>query len=331
MWDRAMKLGLRQLRYFVAIAESGALSHAAQALSVAQSALSHHVAALEAALGVPLIERHARGIVLTPAGRRLCEHARAILAAVAKAEQDVRTLAQSASGTVSVGLTHTGTEAIALPLMRLVREQLPDVVLGITEALSGALVAKLVAGELDLALAYNPPDDARLTSEALLTEEMHLIGRLEIIGGTQAPIAFSDIPRQRILAPYPVGLSRAIVESAALRGQMGPDHVLEIDSGVAMRKALEDGLGCTILARASVPESLRAGRLASRRIIHPSLTRSLHVLALRDRPQTRAFLEVRQLLLDIVLAEVVAGRWEAKPAAASKRRPPSKNRIVRIA
>ena len=81
-----MALGLRQLRYFIAIADAGVLSRAAETLNVAQSALSHHVAALETDLGVKLLERRPRGIALTAAGRRLYEHASAVLSALGKAE-----------------------------------------------------------------------------------------------------------------------------------------------------------------------------------------------------------------------------------------------------
>ena len=95
-----MALGLRQLRYFIAIADAGALSRAAETLNVAQSALSHHVAELEAELGIKLLERRARGVALTTAGRRLDQHAAAILAALGKAAADVKTFTEAASGPV---------------------------------------------------------------------------------------------------------------------------------------------------------------------------------------------------------------------------------------
>src|SRR4029453_4248492 len=75
----SLALGLRQLRYFIAIADAGVLSRAGETLNVAQSALSHHVAALETDLGVKLLERRPRGVALTAAGRRLYEHASAAL------------------------------------------------------------------------------------------------------------------------------------------------------------------------------------------------------------------------------------------------------------
>src|SRR3954447_19204692 len=105
MWGAiSVALGLRQLRYFIAIADAGVLSRAAETLNIAQSALSHHVAALEADLGVKLLERRPRGVALTAAGQRLYEHARAVLASLGKAEEDIRTFNEAAAGPVSLGL-----------------------------------------------------------------------------------------------------------------------------------------------------------------------------------------------------------------------------------
>lgn len=118
-------LDLRQLRYFVAVAESGALSYAAQRLNIAQSAVSHHLAELELKLNLALVERHSRGVTLTPAGTRLYEHARSIISAVAQAEAEVRAFSEEAAGSVSLGLSHTVTHIIALPLMRKAQSTLP--------------------------------------------------------------------------------------------------------------------------------------------------------------------------------------------------------------
>ena len=84
-----MDYDLRQLRYFVAISEAGSLSKAAVELSVAQSALSHHMGQMEGRLGVALLARSSKGVRLTENGRRFLDHARAILAAVDAATNDV--------------------------------------------------------------------------------------------------------------------------------------------------------------------------------------------------------------------------------------------------
>jgi LysR family nitrogen assimilation transcriptional regulator len=76
--------------------------------------------------------------------------------------------------------------------------------------------------------------------------------------------------------------------------------------------ALEAGLGCAILSRASVLADLAAEKYHARRIIDPPLTRSCALVSLADRPQTKAFLEVRRSVVEIVRTAVAEGRWPAK-------------------
>ena len=186
-------LDLRQLRYFVAVAESGALSYAAQRLNIAQSAVSHHLAELESKLNLALVERHSRGVTLTPAGTRLYEHARSIISAVAQAEAEVRAFSEEAAGSVSLGLSHTVTHIIALPLMRKAQCTLPRVMLGIVEAMSIPLSMRLLAEEIEIAVLYNPPEDARLDCFPILEEDLYFVGSPELLSGRQDPIAFNEI------------------------------------------------------------------------------------------------------------------------------------------
>lgn len=309
-----MPLGLKQLRYFIAIAESRALSHAARTLNVAQSALSHHVAQLEAEFAVRLIERRARGIVLTAAGQRLYEHALSITSAVKKTEDDVRTFAETPSGVIAVGLPHTAIELVALPLMQAVRHNWPRITLSLSEGLSVNLAARVLSGEMDLALVFNPTDDSRFARRPLLVEDMYLIGRPDLIGASAKPIEFAKMPKRPILAPFPSGSLRSLVNDHLLRNQIGAGDTLEIDSLVAMRQALEHGLGCSILSRATVLSSLKEGRLHARRIVEPELSRSLEQISLRDRPRTSAFVEIERVLTETVLAEVGSKRWPARKA-----------------
>src|SRR5437899_11972005 len=161
----SVTLGLRQIRYFIAIADAGVLSRAAETLDVGQCALSHHVAALETDLGVKLLERRPRGIALTAAGRRLYEHASAVLSALGKAEEDVRTYNEAATGPVCIGLSHTALSMVALDVMKAVRKNSPGVHMTVVEALSPALVERVSSARFDLALAEKPPKAARAGAE----------------------------------------------------------------------------------------------------------------------------------------------------------------------
>lgn len=331
-----MTLSLRQLRYFVAIADCGAFARAAEALNIAQSALSHHVSEIETELGVILLNRRPRGIVLTPAGRRLYEHAGAILSAMTKAEIDVKTFTEVATGPVAVGLTHTAAAVSALPLMQAVGASCPNVHLTISEGLSPHLTERVLTGVVDLALAFNPSNDARLEREPILREELFLVGRPEVIGKSNSPVRFADIPQGAVLGLTPP-TSRAILQTQFLRGQIKPSPTLEIDSLNIMRTALDAGLGCGILARSTVGADLLRGDVHARRIIEPTLMRDLSLIWLAEHPHTRAFAEVRQILKEVVLEDVRRGRWPAEVLDKPKKRsgksegddPPAKKRSAR--
>jgi DNA-binding transcriptional LysR family regulator len=99
--------GLRQLRYFVVAAEEGQITRAAQKLNLAQPALSRTIAQLEAQMGVKLLQRHARGVSLTPAGEELLVKAQSVLDAIAEVERMSQSLARSTRGTADLGFLGT--------------------------------------------------------------------------------------------------------------------------------------------------------------------------------------------------------------------------------
>lgn len=307
-----MALSLKQLRYFVAIADAGALSRAAEVLSIAQSALSHHVGEMEAMLGVSLLDRRARGVSLTAAGQRLYEHAGAILATLEKAELDVKTVAGMTSGPITVGLCHTAIEVVSLPIMQETRRLWPDIHLTIVEGLSGALIDRVIAGELDFAVAYNPPPDRRLKSVPVLEEHLYLVGVPAIIGEDVQPIPFTKVPSGRILGMSLFHSSRSILHSQTLRDVISPGIFLELDSLNAMRKALAAGLGCSILAKATVGDLLGTGAIHARMIVEPEISRRLDIVSLADRPETRASKEMSAILRSALVNAVDAGHWPAR-------------------
>ena len=116
---------LRQLKYFLAIADNGSFSAAAERVFVAQSALSHQMAQLEGELGVGLFLRTRRGVALTDAGQRFYPHAVSILRQTDEAAQAARSGSGEPSGKVVFGIPHSVSQALALPLLRAVRQARP--------------------------------------------------------------------------------------------------------------------------------------------------------------------------------------------------------------
>ena len=165
---------LRHLRYFVAVAEEGSLTVAAERrLYTAQPSLSRQIRDLEDEVGTPLLVRSARGVALTPAGRAFLDHARLALAQVEAAGEAARRAAGPAKASFALGFL-TGQEMDWLAeVMRTLRDELPNIEVTVQSQYSPSLADALMRGKLDLAFLRPEPDmpglDFRLvTREPLL-------------------------------------------------------------------------------------------------------------------------------------------------------------------
>jgi LysR family transcriptional regulator, hca operon transcriptional activator len=143
---------LRHLRYFIAVAETGSMTEAAeQRLHTAQPSLSRQIRDLEAELGVTLLIRGARGVELTPAGKVFLDHARMVFLQVEAATEAARRAAEPAKTSFTIGFL-SGYEMDWLPpVMSILRDELPDIDVVITSQESPNLAAALVRGKIDVA------------------------------------------------------------------------------------------------------------------------------------------------------------------------------------
>jgi DNA-binding transcriptional LysR family regulator len=171
-------LNVARLRVLKEVAYRGSFSAAAAALSYTQSAVSQQIAALEAETGMKLLERHPRGVTLTAAGQTLVGHAEGILARLEAAEASLSAIAGLRGGRLRVASFPTAG-ATLLPLaIATFRASYPDVELTLAEGEPEAIVPRLRAGELDLALLFEfageTPLSEDMTRTELLEDPMHL-------------------------------------------------------------------------------------------------------------------------------------------------------------
>jgi len=162
---------LRHLRYFVAVAEAGSLTVAAeQTLHTTQPSLSRQIRGLEEEIGAQLLTRSARGIQLTPAGRAFLEHARLVLSQVETASESARRVAHPGKPCFSMGFL-TGHELTWMPAaLRILRDELPNVDVRISSQYSPQLADGLSKGKIDAAFLRREKGVPGLAFR-LLTEE----------------------------------------------------------------------------------------------------------------------------------------------------------------
>ena len=167
-------MDLRQLRYFVATAEEGHITRAAERLKMEQPPLSRQIKALERELDVQLFRRKARGVELTDAGRALLDSARDVLARVERSVETTQRTARGEEGQVRVGAAPTAPFHAFVPrIIRSFREAFPRVTLTLEESLSHDLFSRLRNEQIDVAFYRSEPaDPAGLVITPLLHEPM---------------------------------------------------------------------------------------------------------------------------------------------------------------
>ncbi|WP_321944351.1 LysR family transcriptional regulator [Paraburkholderia tropica] len=169
-----MRLDLKHLRYFVALAEQRHFGRAAELLHIAQPPLSQQIRALEEFMGVTLFDRSVRPIDLTAAGRTLLREARQILAQVERAQSVTRRAGSAGQGVLRIGLTGTATLEFAAPVIALFRERFPDVQVSLSEMSSPQQQLAVQKGEIHIGLVRPPVLDDHLAVQ-LVDQEPFVI------------------------------------------------------------------------------------------------------------------------------------------------------------
>jgi DNA-binding transcriptional LysR family regulator len=189
---------LRHLRYFVAVAEERSLTRAAERLWIAQPGLSTQMRRLETELGVQLLERHSRGINLTPAGELFLERARVALVATDIAAATGRDLEAGAIGSVRLGVAGGPGLALTSALLTQFAHERPGVELSVVQGYGGALWRDLRDGRLDALLGPAGHGGPDLTTLTLASEPwVVLTGSGHRLAGT-GPVAATDLVGERV-------------------------------------------------------------------------------------------------------------------------------------
>jgi LysR family nitrogen assimilation transcriptional regulator len=301
---------LRQLRYFVAIAHCGSFSRAAEKVFVAQSALSHQIAQLESELGTALFHRSRRGVELTEAGQRFAPHAVSILRQTEEAMASARQSTDEPSGKVVFGIPHSASNALALPLLRAVRQRFPRIQLELTEELTGNLSQQLTTGQLNLAVLFDDGHLPEFDYTPLLSERMYLIEPAHSGKKRAARITFKQAMALPLTLPASPHGVRPIIEAAALKaGLASPQVEADISSISILRTSLLAGFGRTLLPLMPLRQEVQAGLLHASEIVNPPLERMLAICAARHIPASSASQAVRRLTRELVAQLCADKQW----------------------
>ncbi|HEY0181638.1 MAG TPA: LysR family transcriptional regulator [Rhodopila sp.] len=294
-------MDLRQLRYFVAIAETGSFSAAAAVLHIAQSALSRQVQALEETCRGPLMERSARGVVLTEAGALLLIRARFLLAQAASTISEISELNSEPSGLVRVAAPPSFGDILFPVLAAAVERRLPGVKLELSEALTDAALAALRQGDLDVAVISTSEPDPRIDTLPLCAEPMILVGPVGDPRLTVATVPLGLLLDLPLILPVGSGWLNVVRRRLGARAGLVQERSrVRVQSPGPMKTMIRAGLGYAVLPASAVQQDLTAGSLSGARVRDFSVSRVLATP--RDRPVSRA----AQAVADTIRSETAA-------------------------
>ncbi|MEX0758778.1 MAG: LysR family transcriptional regulator [Tistlia sp.] len=291
-----MAFSLKQIRYFVAAADTGQVSQAAVELNVSQSAVTAAIKQLEAGLQARLFERHSNGVSLSHQGHRFLQHARNILTAVdeaARASQDARS---DVAGSLKLGVTYTVAGYFLPSHLNRFQRSFPEVELVLSEAPRAEIERALIAGELDLAvlLTSNLENLEALVSETLIRSRRHLWLSLEHPLLRAEHITLEQVARE----PYimlTVDEAATTAERYWDQTRHRPREVFRTSSVEAVRSMVAAGMGVTILSDMVYrPWSLEGQRIETRSLEDRVPSMDAGVAWRRDArlaPPARAFLD----------------------------------------
>ncbi|MEY3533271.1 MAG: hypothetical protein RI979_1295 [Pseudomonadota bacterium] len=280
-----MSLTLKQLRYFIAAAETGQISHAAMEMNISQSAVTAGIQGLEAQLGVSLLRRGAQGVTVTPEGARFLARARGIMAAVEDATRSPLGEESRATGRVRLGVTYTVAGYFMARHYAAFRRNFPGVTLELSEQPRAAIEQGLVTGDLDLAvmLTSNLANEAELEAETLFRSLRRLWLPSEHPLLLQDEITLADVARE----PF---IMLTVDEASHTAGRywnivgLAPNVVFTTSSVEAVRSMVAAGMGVTILSDMVYrPWSLEGQRLEQRSLKEPIPTMDVGLTWARGR------------------------------------------------
>jgi LysR family transcriptional regulator for metE and metH len=270
--DVALRLEIRDLRLIGAIAADGSLARASLRLNLTPSALSHHLLALEARVGVPLCHRHGRRLQLTPAGARLAEAGGRVLDALADAERTV-SRAEPARSVVRVS-TECHTTYYWLPSVIAAHERAdPTVDVRLASGGSAHPVTEILAGQVDLAIVSHRARDRRIRYVPIFRDELVALVHPGHAWAARDRVSAPDFADEHLIHYATTRSELSVFKNLLRPAGIQPKRVSPVLLTEAILEMVRSGLGVAVLAHWAAAPYVERGQVRAVRITGRGLQR----------------------------------------------------------
>ena len=253
---------IRQLRAFVAIAESGTFTAGALRVHVTQAAISMQIRQLETEIGAKVFVRAPRHVILTEAGEQLLRRARHILREHDAALDEIAELAGAERGRLRIGSASAMVLTEQLPsMLKELRKQHPAADISVTSGTSEVLVDQILAGEVDVAFVSLPVDMRGIKTERLSEDQLVAIASPRHKLAKQKTISAYTLAGERLILGERGGNTRRLIDQFFAQAGVSLRVAMELSRQQAIKRMVEEDMGVGIVPLQSVKEEVEKGRL----------------------------------------------------------------------
>lgn len=253
---------IRQLRAFVAIAESGTFTAGALRVHVTQAAISMQIRQLETEIGAKVFVRAPRHVILTEAGEQLLRRARHILREHDAALDEIAELAGAERGRLRIGSASAMVLTDQLPsILKELRKQHPAAEIAVTSGTSEVLVDQILAGEVDIAFVSLPVDVRGIKTERLSEDQLVAIASPRHKLSKQKTISAYTLAGERLILGERGGNTRRLIDQFFAQAGVTLRVAMELSRQQAIKRMVEEDMGVGIVPLQSVKEEVEKGRL----------------------------------------------------------------------
>jgi DNA-binding transcriptional LysR family regulator len=285
---------MQPLRVFLTVAGEKSFSRAAEKLLRTQPAISLAVQRLETELGEKLIDRSAKDLILTDAGKIVFEYARRFENLQGELENALAELRDLSAGRLTIGANESSTLYLLDHIERY-RRRFPKVKVQIRRSLSSKIPAELLDGDLELGLLTYDPEDERLVSKVIFKDHLAFIVSPSHRLASREEISITELGRENFIAHNVVSPYRAVVLREFQRHKVPLNMDLEMPTIEAIRKMVQRNEGVAFLPRMCVGEEITQGILREVRVKEMNVERKIRLVYPARRALSHAalaFLEV---------------------------------------
>ncbi|MFO7169250.1 MAG: LysR family transcriptional regulator [Chloroflexota bacterium] len=285
---------LHKLRIFAVVARTGNFTRAAELLHMTQPTVSQQLAALEAQVGAPLIDRQTRRQRLTPAGEALLPFAERLLALADEALQTARAAAGVASSTLRLGVGHTLATYLLPGLLRGYRERFGHFRSRISVGNTAELLDMVAEGAVELALVGSPAEREGVSTAPFMRDRLVVIVAPGDPWADRTEVGLDELRGRTLLTREPGSALHATVERLLGTEALADDEVILLGETEAIKRSVEAGIGVALVQAIAVEREVASGTLRALPLSGANTERTYSVAWARGRqlsPPAQALLE----------------------------------------